>query len=148
MEEKKLNFELVDWGEKTYEYWLEDTEDSFHVIFDYEDTDVDISYDEGTDVPYGSTMVCYEPEGYCYDGHGEPKIEFIYEDQEVSKEEFIDELLKQLEITKEDFDKAFQEMKEEADEGFADYVRDNIDEFVDDNGPDEPDPDDYYDWRY
>lgn len=146
MEEKRVNYELIDWEGKRYEFILVDTEDDFNIVFDYEDVDVDLSYDEGTDVPYGSTMVCYEPAGYYCDGHGDPEIRFLYKGEEVTKEEFLEELFYQLEITEEEFEKALEEMKKDADEKFVDYVSDNIDEYR--SEPDEPDPDDYYDWRY
>ena len=146
MEEKKLNYELIDYEGKNYEFLLTDAEDDFNIVFNYEDVDVDVSYDEGTDVPYGSTMVCYEPAGYYCDGqHSDPEIKFFYWGDEVSKEDFLDELFKQLETTEEDFEEVLKEMKEEADEKFMDYVNDHIDEYVPE--PDYPDPDDY-DWRY
>lgn len=134
MEEKKIKYDLNDSWDKTFEYLLREPEDCFYIQFDYEDAEVDISYDEGTDVPYGSTMVCYEPAGYYCDGHSDPEIKFNYDGDEVSKEEFLEKLLDQLDITEEDFKKALKEMKEEADEKFSEYVNDNIDDFV--SGPD------------
>lgn len=128
--EKKRQYRLEDSWDKTYEYMLTEPEDCFFIQFDYEDSEVDLSYSAETDVPYGSTMVCYEPAGYYCDGHSDPEIRFLYEGDEISKEEFLEKLFDQLDITEEEFEKVLKEMKVDADEQFVEYVYDNIDEYI------------------